>query len=157
MFTAYLRKVSENEHHFVWSAHHIIFDGQSLSVFARDLALAWRGELPATELRFANFVGREQHLLQSGEAAGRLAFWKEYLAAPQPTLQYPLDRPRPAVQTFVSERRSLELEGDVMKKLDSFAQEKGTDLRTVLLTTYLVLLHRHTNQDRPDHRPALGE
>jgi amino acid adenylation domain-containing protein len=146
LFSARLHRVADDEHHFLWNAHRIVFDEASLPVFARDLALAWRGELPAGEVAFTAFAENERAFLSGAEAASSLEFWKEYLAPPQSALQYPLDRPRPAVQAFASDRLSATLDGGFVWPLQQLAESKATDLPTVLLAAFAVLLHRHTHQ-----------
>ena len=146
LFAATLHRVAEDEHHFLWNAHRIIFDEASLPVFARDLAQAWRGDFPQGEVCFIQFTERERTFLAGPDLSRRLEFWKAYLAPPQPTLQYPLDRGRPAVQTFASERRSIIVDGALARSLQQLAVSRETDLPVILLAAYAVLLHRHTNQ-----------
>lgn len=145
LFMARLLASGEDDYTLVWDAHHIIFDRESVLVLIHDLDGAYLGELPESGMRFAEFIEHEQDLLQSPEAESRLAFWKEKLAAPQSTLQLPLERPRPAVQTFVTATRKLEMQHAV-EPVAAFAQQRGVSPVAVLLTAYLILLHRHTNQ-----------
>ncbi|WP_049975533.1 non-ribosomal peptide synthetase [Chthoniobacter flavus] len=145
LFMARLLASGENDYTLLWDAHHIIFDRESILVLIHHLDGAYREEFPEVTFRFADFVQHEQELLQSPEAETRLAFWKDKLAAPQATLQLPLERPRPAVQTFVSGERQLEMRHAV-EPVEAFARERGVSPVVVLLTAYLVLLHRHTHQ-----------
>ncbi|MDR3401279.1 MAG: amino acid adenylation domain-containing protein [Chthoniobacter sp.] len=150
LFSARLTRVSENEHHFRWTAHRIVFDTHSLWAFLRDLVRPWRGEPLPGEARFGEFTQAESAFLESAEAAARLAFWKEYLAPPLPTLQYPLDRPRPAVQTFASDTRSISIKTRDLAPLAMLPKLKpgGPPCQSaIFLAVYAVLLHRHTHQN----------
>lgn len=145
LFMARLLATGENNYTLLWDAHHLIFDRESALVLVHDLDRAYRGELPEGELRFADFVEQERNLLANPEAAARLAFWQENLAAPQPTLQLPLERPRPAVQTFATGTRQREIQHAV-EPVEAFAHQHGFGPSAVLLAAYLILLHRHTHQ-----------
>lgn len=145
LFMARLLATGEESYSLLWDVHHLIFDRESAMVLVLDLDRAYRGELPEMELRFADYVEYEQAFLQCEDAASRLAFWKENLAAPLPTLQLPLERPRPAVQTFATDTRKHEIPHAV-EPVEAFARARGVSPVAVLLAAYLVLLHRHTHQ-----------
>jgi amino acid adenylation domain-containing protein len=147
LFAARLHRVDDDQFEFIWNAHEIVFDAQCMELLVRDLALAWSDELPKEKSSFADFAAREREFLESADAASKLAFWKEHLASPHPTLQYPLDRPRPATQTFATGHCSLSLGEDLINALARIARDQHTDLPTLLLAAYAVLLHRHTHQN----------
>lgn len=145
LFMARLLASGEMDYTLLWDAHHLIFDRESALVLVLDLDRAYRGELPDVELRFTDFVEYQREFLQSEDTASRIAFWKENLSAPLPTLQLPLERPRPAVQTFAIDTRKHEIHHAV-EPVETFARTQGIGPSAVLLTAYLILLHRHTHQ-----------
>jgi len=147
LYSARLHRVAANEHQFLWNAHSIVFDPLSIWLFIRDLVFTWRGTLPEGDLRFAEYIEQERAFLDSLTAERWIETTKEYLAPPLPTLQYPLDRPRPTVQTFGSDRRSISIDRPSVEALLKIAEGAQVESSDLLFAAYAVLLHRHTSQN----------
>jgi hypothetical protein len=77
------------------------------------------------------------------------SYWQRELAGVGlvPALNLPTDRPRPAVQTFTGDIATFSIPTDVAKRLSSIARAEGITLYSVLLSSWMVLLHRYTGQD----------
>jgi hypothetical protein len=90
--------------------HHAVADGWSLGVLSRELGALYaavsRGEpspLPEPPVQYADFA-RWQRSWLSGERRDRqLAYWRRKLGGVK-TLDLPLDRARPALQSFRGRR-----------------------------------------------------
>src|SRR5207247_8209962 len=101
---AQLLGLSEAEHIFIFNAHHIVWDGWSITVLRHELTLLYRafcdGEpspLPELPVQYADMAA-EQRALSSGEIGKeQLAYWKEQLHGQLPVLDLPATRPRPEV------------------------------------------------------------
>src|SRR5262249_10968071 len=100
-----LLRLSDTEHIFTLVVHHIIFDGWSLSVFFRELALLYgslRGgqvtALPELPVQYTDFAVWQHEHYKSVD--GQLAWWKKQMTGHLPALELPTDRPRPAVQSY---------------------------------------------------------
>ena len=74
------------------------------------------------------------------------AYWRRQLAG-APVLELPLDSPRPPVQSFTRERETLELDATFCAALTRFCGREHVTLFTSLLTAFVVLLHRYTEED----------
>jgi amino acid adenylation domain-containing protein len=85
--------------------HHILADGASLPILARDLAALYesglRGEsstVPPVRAGYLEFARRQRHRWAVSPFDHHLDFWRSYLAGAEP-LALPLDRQRPRLAT----------------------------------------------------------
>jgi amino acid adenylation domain-containing protein len=147
-----LLRLSDAEHIFVLTAHHIIFDGWSLTLFFRELATIYQrlraGKEPAMPdppIQYADFAVWQREQRKSLEK--ELAWWKKQLSGSLPTLELPIDRPRPAVQTYRGAVASLSLPATLRDALQELSRNEGATLFMTLLAAFQTLLHRYTGQE----------
>nr|VFJ78176.1 MAG: amino acid adenylation domain-containing protein [Candidatus Kentron sp. FW] len=69
------------------------------------------------------------------------------LAGEVPTLNLPVDHPRPAVQGYHGSSMPFSLSGKSTERLKQLAREEKTTLFGLLVTVFQILLHRYTGQD----------
>ncbi|PON18486.1 hypothetical protein C2W62_07735 [Candidatus Entotheonella serta] len=108
---ARLLQLVEDEHVFVFTCHHIVFDGWSVGVFYRELMALYAAfsqhqpdPLPPLSVQYADFTLWQRAWLESGALAEGLNYWHEQLADAPAQLTLPTDRPRPAVQRFAAKK-----------------------------------------------------
>ncbi|MFJ9817510.1 amino acid adenylation domain-containing protein [Streptomyces sp. NPDC101151] len=96
----------------------------------------------------------------SDSAAAReaLTYWTERLRGVPPTLDLPMDGPLRAGEGRSAGHIEIRLPARLAERLRSVGERQRTSLSTVLLSTYAVLLARHTRQRRliiavPHHAP----
>ncbi|SDH31195.1 amino acid adenylation domain-containing protein [Lentzea fradiae] len=90
---ARLLRTAPGEHRLVFAAHHIICDGWSLELLARDLGAAYTADSPGDPApSFAAWAG-EQWRRWTGDDGDGLAWWRGRLAG-LPDLRLPADRVR---------------------------------------------------------------
>jgi len=106
LIRARLLRVREQEHWLLLTLHHIITDGWSSGVLARELSELYaahdRGEassLPALPVQYADYAVWQREWLQGEVLEQQLAYWKPALAD-LPALELPTDRPRPPIASF---------------------------------------------------------
>lgn len=85
-------------------------------------------------------IGDDQAMKQ------RLDYWKARLAN-APTLELPIDRPRPAVQSYSRKIQQFSLSLDLTESLKTLSQHENVTLFTTLVAAFQVLLHRYSGQD----------
>jgi amino acid adenylation domain-containing protein len=126
--------------------HHIICDGWSLDLLAREVGALYRGqplaELPFQYADYADWQRRWPAELLDGQ----LAWWKERLAG-LATLEIPTDFPRPPVQTFRGGLVLATLPPDLSVRLCKLARERHATLFMLLLAGWQALLHRIAGQE----------
>jgi non-ribosomal peptide synthetase component F len=98
----------------------------------------------------------------------QLAYWKDHLRAPLPTLSLPTDHARPSAPSFRGHRHEVLLPDTLMQNLQALSTRSGVTLFVTLLAGYATHLHRLTGQDdlligtpianrtRPEIEPLIG-
>ncbi|HKV08204.1 MAG TPA: amino acid adenylation domain-containing protein, partial [Thermoanaerobaculia bacterium] len=149
-----LLRVDEREHVLHFVVHHAVFDGWSLGVLLREMAALYRAfsaglpsPLPELPFQYADFAAWQNRWLAGEGLAGQLAWWKEQLAGEAGVLELPLDRPRPAVQSFRGGRVELDLPREASRDLAAFARRHGSTPFMALLSVFDVLLQRWSGRD----------
>ncbi|HEY9422995.1 MAG TPA: amino acid adenylation domain-containing protein, partial [Thermoanaerobaculia bacterium] len=149
-----LVRLAETDHLLLLTLHHIVSDGWSMGVLLREvLALheAFSQGLPSPlaelPVQYADFAVWQRSWLQGEVLDVQLDFWKQQLAGAPAVLELPLDRPRPAVQTFRGATRPLHLGLDLSEAVRDLCRREGVTPFMVLLAAWAVLLGRHAGQD----------
>ncbi|WP_328540612.1 non-ribosomal peptide synthetase [Streptomyces sp. NBC_00344] len=126
--------------------HHVVADGWSLGVIARELGELYAGGTPPTPpVRYADFARWQRAALAPDRMAGELDWWRSTLAG-APTLELPTDRPRPAVLGTDGATHRFDLPQEALRTLTRRAQDRSATLHTLLLMAYQVLLGRWSGQ-----------
>jgi amino acid adenylation domain-containing protein len=148
LLEARLLRLGEREHVLSLVLHHIVCDGWSMEVLARELsALAQGRELPELPVQYPDFAVWQRERAGEPEMARQLAWWTARLAgAPAPRL--PLDHPRPALETFRGAGHRLLLPTGTAEGLRRLGRAAGLTLSMTLLAGFQALLARITGQDR---------
>jgi amino acid adenylation domain-containing protein len=152
---ARLFRLSESEHVLGLSTHHIISDGWSMGVFARELGELYQafsaglpsplGEVP---LQFTDFAAWQRRRLSGKTLDDLQAYWRGQLEGAPPMLELPTDRPRPPRQRYRGASQRFILSHRVMEGVRELNRREGTTLFMALLAVWDVLLARWSGQDR---------
>jgi amino acid adenylation domain-containing protein len=142
-------RVASNDFAIVYTLHHIVSDGWSMSILIREISILYtalkqgapfpRSELP---LQYADFSVWQRSQKQAEE---ELLYWKKQLADFSP-LELRLDFPRPAAQTFRGKLERLEIDPKTTRVLNQLSRQEGATLFMTLLACFQTLLHRYTGQ-----------
>ncbi|MFP3939611.1 MAG: amino acid adenylation domain-containing protein [Thermoanaerobaculia bacterium] len=142
------------DHLLLIAIHHIVFDGWSFEVLARDLAELYRarsrGEAPDLEelpVQYADYAHWQRRELAPAAFDEQLAFWRGCLAGADDRLALPTDRPRPARPGHDGDSELLVLPRPVADGVRRLADETGATPFMVLLAAFQVLLARHAGQE----------
>ncbi|MGZ4032453.1 MAG: amino acid adenylation domain-containing protein, partial [Tumebacillaceae bacterium] len=143
-----LVRMHELEHVFVLNLHHIVADGWSIEILARELGALYE-QAPLTELpvQYADYAVWQREWLQGEVLDSQLAYWKQQLAGELPMLELPTDRPRPAVASHRGAVHRFVLPCELTEDLRAMCQREGVTLYMLLLAAFQTLLHRYTGQD----------
>jgi hypothetical protein len=153
LLRARLLRISETEHVLLLTLHHIIADGWSLEVLARELVLLYdsfsSGEplaLPPLTIQYADYAVWQREHLQGAMLEQQLEYWKQQLTG-APALNLPEDRTRPATPGFRGADESLALPADLFNQLHELNRLEGVTMFMMVLAAFYVLLYKHTGQD----------
>jgi amino acid adenylation domain-containing protein len=170
---ARLLTLEGQEHLLLLTLHHAISDGWSLGLLVHELAAFYlpeegRPRLPELPIQYADYAAWQRQRVDSGELDSQLAYWKEQLAGAPPRLDLPLDRPRPAAQTFRGRRFHRRLPRELAVRLEALAHRQDATLFMVLFAAFAALLHRLAgpedlvigtpiaNRNRSELEPLIG-
>ncbi|HEY4054832.1 MAG TPA: condensation domain-containing protein, partial [Terriglobales bacterium] len=149
-----LLKLAEEEHVLVVILHHIVGDGWSGSLLAREMAALYEAfsqnqpsPLPELTVQYADFAIWQRQWIQGEILDGQIAYWKKQLAGAPPVLELPADRPRPAVQAHHGAIRTHVIARDLVERLKSMSQAEGVTLFMTLLASFQLLLSRYSGQE----------
>ncbi|NEO50264.1 MAG: AMP-binding protein, partial [Moorea sp. SIO4A3] len=146
-------QLSPKTHILILTLHHIICDGWSLGVLARELYTLYEAysqgkPSPLSELpiQYADYVHWQQQKLTAEVLKEYLSFWRQKLAGTSSISPLLTDRQRPAVQSFQGGAEIFEIHENLTQKLTQLAQESGTTLFTTILSAFFVLLYRYSGE-----------
>ncbi|MBV6325699.1 amino acid adenylation domain-containing protein, partial [Duganella sp. HSC-15S17] len=149
-----LLKRRDDEHVFLLTLHHILYDGWSMGVlvdeFTRLYAAFSAGRdspLAPLPIQYADYTWWEQQQLSGVHLAQQLDYWKQELAGAPALLALPTDRPRPPRMGHDGASHRLLLPPALAARLAALGRRHQATLFMVLSGVYNVLLHRYTGQD----------
>ena len=148
-----LLQLSEQQHQFLFTMHHIASDGWSTGVLVREVGTLYPayvsgGPSPLAELaiQYADFALWQRERLQGEVLDAELSYWRQQLADAPEVLDLPADHARPRLESFRGAAQSFVLSESVSRGLRELSQQSGTTLFMTLLAAFKTLLYRYTGQ-----------
>ncbi|MDJ0837507.1 MAG: amino acid adenylation domain-containing protein [Acidobacteriota bacterium] len=149
-----LLRLSADEHLFLVVKHHIIGDGWSIGVMVRELTELYRGFTENREpvlidlpVQYADYSVYQRQQLQGEVLESQLDWWRKQLAGAPPLLDLPLDRPRPAEQTFNGAAYRFTVPEALTQALHELARTHEVTDFMVLESLFAVLTGRYSRAD----------
>jgi amino acid adenylation domain-containing protein len=153
LFRVKLLRLGDQDHVLLVIIHHIISDGGSMVVFFRDLAVFYEmfslgrlSSLPGLPIQYADFSQWQRQSLKGELMESQLTYWKKQLDNPPSQFEFSTGRPRIAELSFLTARKSVAIEGDLVELLKKLSQKEESTLFTTLLTVFKVLLYCWTGE-----------
>ncbi len=148
-----LLRLAPQDHVLVLVQHHIISDGGSMQVLVEEVVQAYTAftqgreiDMPGLPIQYADYALWQRSWMEAGEKDRQLEYWRDLLGGDQPVLEIPLDRPRPAVQSFRGASLDLVLDGALAAGVKALAQREGATSFMLLLASFQALLYRYSGQ-----------
>lgn len=141
-----------DSHLFLFTVHHIVFDGWSIRIFLDDLFAAYTAGLSQSAPEWAPLaVSYEQYAewhrkVVAQMAEGESAWWRERFAN-LPDLELPTDYPRPESQSFCGALHECMLPETTVEGVNRLAREENTTPFVVWLAVYALVVSRRSGQD----------
>ncbi|HWD97875.1 MAG TPA: amino acid adenylation domain-containing protein [Bryobacteraceae bacterium] len=154
LFRVELLRLTPTEHILLLNSHHIISDSWSAGILVRELlalyeafAIGARPSLLLPAVRYSDYALWQRDGAQERVIEGQLAYWRKKLSGELPVLELRSDRARPSTPTFRGALRKRALPDSLARDLQSFSRSEGATLFMTLLSGFVALLNRYTNQD----------
>lgn len=149
-----LYRLREYEAILMVSMHHIISDDWSMEIWWRDLDALYRAfirgkpvHLSPLPVQYADFAVWQRDHLAAAVFERQLEFWKSHLAGAPELLELPLDRPRPAHQTYRGGLVHFSLDADLAEQLTLLFRDAEATPFMGFYAAFAVLLSRYARQD----------
>jgi amino acid adenylation domain-containing protein len=141
-----------DEHVLVLALHHIAVDFWSIDVMLDELRLLYAAEHgsaapPPWPERYVDYVDWQLQMLDGAEADRLWDYWRRQLAGDIPNIALPIDRPRPAAQTYRGALHRFTLEPGLGAALREVGRSAGATPYVTFLAAFAALLHRYSGQD----------
>ncbi len=151
LFRAIIYRIASDYHLLVLVMHHIISDGWSLGILAREIGVVYSdlrsGRQPSLSpltAQFRDFVLMENDTVEHSSEI-HLPYWQERLKGALPLLQLP-GRRRPAVPSFRGRHSSLLIDASLRESVENFCRDNNVTPFMFLLAGFEVLLFRFAGQ-----------
>ena len=151
---AELIRLDERLWHMPIAMHHIIADGWSVGVFARDLAAAYQAvraghspEWRPLAIQYADYAAWQQAVLTGERLEAERTFWRARLHGAPTTLALPTDRPHPPIACTAGDALQFDVPDHLALAIEQWARARGATCFQALLTLFLTLLHEESGAD----------
>jgi amino acid adenylation domain-containing protein len=153
MIRAQIIRLEEKQYLLLITAHHIICDGWSLGVILDELGQLYSAAHVGASsdlkpaMQFSEYAEQQTSESTMKETAAAEEYWISRFSGQIPSLDLPVDFPRPAKKGYHSNRVSLKISNALYKELKTVGVKCGATLFSTLLAAFEVLLHRLSSQD----------
>ncbi|TXE05979.1 amino acid adenylation domain-containing protein [Gelidibacter salicanalis] len=145
-----LIKLSDSEHVFLMTMHHIIFDKWSMDLFLKKLSTAYRNFFESqdvlkndSDLQFSDYAFWQRSRVVYSD---QLAYWKTKLGGEIPFLDLPTDYPQPARPTYKGTSYRSQFSNELSTRVLELCKTLDTTPYVLLLSVYYVLLYKYSGQ-----------
>lgn len=138
--------LSESEHVFLLFAHGLVCDRESLRILIQEVTVVYRGRTTGQQPELAEAV-QYRNVAHATLSADDQSYWRSMLLGAPSSLDLPLDRTRPAVQSFRGASQTITIAGPLLQNLRELSQNSHVTPLTTLIAVLNVLLARYTRQE----------
>jgi amino acid adenylation domain-containing protein len=154
LFRVSLFQLEDDKWVLAYVMHHIISDAWSMGILISELLEAYNAQVqqqvyaPAPlRVQFKDYAAWQLAQLSGDSLVEHRQFWLTQLGGELPVLELPLDKKRPAQQTFNGASISKRWDAAVANGLRTLCQQQDSTLFMGLLAAVNALLYRYTNQE----------
>ncbi|WP_456639423.1 non-ribosomal peptide synthase/polyketide synthase [Bradyrhizobium sp. USDA 10063] len=154
LIRARLIRTADEEHVFLLTQHHIVSDGWSLGILARELSQLYRAflagqddPLPPLAIQYPDYAAWQRQWLSGARLQGQAQYWRNALTGAPARLALPTDRPRPAQQSFAGATVPVVIDANLTRDLKRLSRRHGTTLFMTVLAAWAAVLSRLSGQD----------
>ncbi len=149
-----LIEMADKDYGLFVTMHHIVSDNWSTGLFVHEIMEFYKAivqnrppRLQPLTVQYADFAAWQRKWLSGKTLENQLQYWREQLQGIPPLLELPLDKPRPAYQTYNGDFKLFEIPAPLAKRLRELSRQQDATLFQTLLAAFFVLLHRYSDQN----------
>jgi len=147
-----LLRLTENDHALVAVMSHIICDGWSIPIIARELTELYKASvegkqspLPPVGVQYADFAVWQRKWLQGAVLDQQVSYWRKQLGGVEPLALQP-DFPRATSLNYRGAALDFELDASLVTGLKELCRQEQVTLFMTLFAAFQVLMSRYTGQ-----------
>ncbi|WP_338893382.1 amino acid adenylation domain-containing protein [Mycetohabitans endofungorum] len=140
-------QVADDEYVMLLTQHHIVSDGWSIGVFARELSALYAASvgaqadpLPPLAVQYPDYAAWQRQWLTGERLQAQSDYWRATLADAPVLLALPTDRSRPAQQSFAGAHVPVQIDVQTTRALKRLSGEHGTTLFMTVLAAWSAVL-----------------
>jgi amino acid adenylation domain-containing protein len=148
-----LLKTGEEQYAFAIVKHHIISDGWSMEVVAKELIQAYNQIISGKSVAFdvlpfqyKDYAAWQNEYLSGKELGKDEAYWCSKLKSLPEPIELPADRPRFAVKTYNGDLYKFSIDAELSGRLRTFSETQQATVFMLMLTAVKALFSRYTGQ-----------
>ncbi|WP_387464671.1 amino acid adenylation domain-containing protein, partial [Photorhabdus sp. RM323S] len=149
-----LVQLANDDHIFLLTQHHIVFDGWSVSVLMHELSTLYTAflvgqpdPLPPLTIQYPDYAAWQRQWLSAERIQSQSDYWRTKLADAPVLLDLPTDRPRPSQQSFTGNILPVSLDPELTQSLKRLSEQQGVTLFMTLLAAWATVLSRLSGQE----------
>lgn len=153
LLRASLLQVSDDKYIFYYNMHHIISDGWSMEILAKDVIKYYEAyilnivpEISPLRIQYKDYSAWQLNLLTEDSHQNHKEYWVSLLNDEIPTIDLPSNKKRPKEKTYTGKCLGTHISKEVVSKLQNFSKNRGGSLFMGLLTTAKILLHHYSGE-----------
>ncbi|WP_179862534.1 non-ribosomal peptide synthetase [Bacillus wiedmannii] len=153
LFSVQLIQIDTNKYIFLFTVHHIIFDGWSRGVFLQELSHFYKcwisntqSNLPEPKIQYRDYSNWQLENIKNGKLSNQREYWINQFSNGYQALQLPTDFKRPAKQTFRGDVYPINISSELANCLRLICKEQKITLFMLLLAVFKLQLYRYTGQ-----------
>ncbi|MDQ1741764.1 MAG: hypothetical protein QOE23_103, partial [Pseudonocardiales bacterium] len=142
-----------DRHVLLLTLHHVLADGWSMDVLARELGVLYAAAsagrpdpLPPLRVQYADYAAWQRGWLSGAIADRQAEFWTKALDGAPALLELPTDLPRPAEQDYHGDQLAVEFDAELTAALAALSQRAGCTLFMTVLAGWALVLSRLSGQ-----------
>lgn len=154
LFRVKVIALGPRQHVLLLTMHHIISDGWSVGIIAKEMTELYRSyiagdpvELAPLPLQYPDFAYWQRQWLQGDFLKSQINYWREQLKGAPPLLELPLDFARPAVESFRGKVFHFNLDAELCRQARILSQRQGVTFFMTLQAVFVMLLSRYSGQE----------
>ncbi|WP_430408772.1 amino acid adenylation domain-containing protein [Kordia sp.] len=145
-------QVSKEKFVLYYNMHHIISDGWSMEILAKDIMRfyeAYQKNETATiaklDIQYKDYAAWQLQKINEETFKIHEAYWLHHLAGELPVLDLPTNTKRPLVKSYEGNGVETYISKETTEKLKTFSKEQGGSLFISLLAVWNLLLQKYSS------------
>ncbi|MHA7059728.1 amino acid adenylation domain-containing protein [Aquimarina sp. M1] len=154
LLRASLLRSSDNSYTFYYNMHHIISDGWSMDVLAKNVMIFYNAfvdnkspEIEPLRIQYKDFSIWQSDSVNKENYKQHRDYWLTELSGDLPILNLPSKKVRPKFKTYNGRNLTMDISPDITSTLKSFCKKQGGSFYMGLLATLNVLLHKYSSEE----------